>query len=100
LDAFEGILSAPVFIRVDVDGFEMDVLQGAIGLLEKMKVRVLLETHSPALEESCNYFLKELGYDTKIVTNAWWRILVRDRRQIELNRWLVASNDDTVHQCG
>ena len=93
LDAFEGILSSPVFVKIDVDGSEMDVLHGAIGLLEKMKVRLLLETHSEALEKNCNHFLQNLGYRTKIVKNAWWRIFVRDQRPIGFNRWLVASND-------
>lgn len=96
LDAFEGVLSSPVFVRVDVDGFEMDVLQGAIGLLEKMKVRLLLETHSQVLEKDCNHFLQSLGYHTKIVKNAWWRIVVRDQRPIGFNRWLVASNDHSA----
>jgi hypothetical protein len=82
-----------VFIKVDVDGFEMDVLQGAIGVLKKMKVRLLLETHSSKLEDNCNHFLKNLGYRTKVVKNGWWRILLKDRRPIEQNRWLVASND-------
>lgn len=93
LDSLEGLFCSPVFLRVDVDGFEMDVLQGAIGMLQKMKVRLLLETHSEILEDNCNQFLKNLGYQTRIVNNAWWRIIIKDRRPIELNRWLVASND-------
>jgi hypothetical protein len=93
LDTFVGILSSPVFIRVDVDGFEMDVLQGAVGMLEQMKVRLLVETHSVELEKRCKYFLQKLGYHTKIVKNAWWRTLLKDQRPIGFNRWLVASND-------
>jgi hypothetical protein len=92
LDRLEGILS-PCLVKVDVDGFEMDVLQGAIKLLQSAKVRLILETHSPSLENECNNFLRGLGYQTRIVKNAWWRIFLKEQRPIELNRWLVASND-------
>jgi hypothetical protein len=93
LDAFESHLKSPVFLRVDVDGHEMDVLQGASGLLQNKKVRLIFETHSATLEQNCECFLKDLGYRTKIIKNAWWRIVIKDQRPIELNRWLVASND-------
>ena len=93
LDALNGLAASPVFIRVDVDGYEMDVLEGAVGLLEKMKVRLLIETHSPELERQCVSFLQRMGFQTQIVKNAFWRSVLKDRRPIELNRWLVASND-------
>jgi hypothetical protein len=93
LDSLEELMCSPVFLRVDVDGFELDVLQGAIGIFRKMKVRLLLETHSEILEYECNRFLTNLGYQTRVVNNAWWRMMIRDRRPLELNRWLVASND-------
>jgi hypothetical protein len=93
LDALNGLLESPVFIKVDVDGSEVDVLEGAVGLLELMEVRLLIETHSPELERRCDSFLQRMGYQTRIVKNAFWRILIKDMRPIELNRWLVASND-------
>ncbi len=93
LDDLNGLVTSPVFIRVDVDGYEMDVLEGSVGLLDKMKVRLLIETHSPELERQCLSFLQRRGYQTQIVKNAFWRVVVKDRRPIELNRWLVASND-------
>jgi hypothetical protein len=93
LDALNGLLESPVFIKVDVDGSEVDVLEGAVGLLELMKVRLLIETHSSELERRCDSFLQRMGYQTRIVKNAIWRILLKDMRPIELNRWLVASND-------
>lgn len=93
LDVMKDILESPVFIRIDVDGSELDVLEGAIGLLETKTVRLLIETHSSELENACNSFLQQLRYQTKIVKNAFWRMLLKDQRPIEFNRWLVASND-------
>jgi hypothetical protein len=86
-------LPSPIFIRIDVDGLEMDVLSGANGLLTTARVRLIVETHSAILEQQCRSFLNNLGYKTKIIKNAWWRRFIKDQRPIELNRWLVASND-------
>src|SRR5207253_8924258 len=42
-------LEFPCFIKMDVDGAEVDVLKGATSLLTRTKVRWLIETHSKEL---------------------------------------------------
>lgn len=86
LDGAEG----PIFVKVDVDGGEGEVLRGARLLLDRTDVRWLVETHSPGLEREVMDILAAQGYKTKIIRNAWWRWFVPERRQSPHNRWCVA----------
>lgn len=93
LDALADALSSPVFVKVDVDGAEVEVLRGMRGLFERLQMRLLLETHSPQLEARSVELLREYRCEVRVVRNAWWRAVIRDQRPIPFNRWLVASND-------
>jgi FkbM family methyltransferase len=53
---------APQVMKIDVEGSEMDVLRGAMGVLQRHRPRVLLETHSPELAKQCRSLLAPLGY--------------------------------------
>ena len=57
------------FIKCDVDGYEMHVLNGARKLLEEVGPKVLIEVSETALEEVTAVFL-ELGYDDGVF---WYR---------------------------
>ena len=81
-----------VFFKIDVDGGELEVLKGIKGLLDTRKCKVIIETHSKALEDSCLEFLRNLGYRTAVIPNAWWRYFIPEERPIEHNRWLRAEN--------
>ena len=92
LDDIAAQLASPIFIKVDVDGAEMEVLAGAHDILRSSpRVRLLIETHSPQLEQDCLHLLQELGFVVRIIKNAWWRGFIRDQRPISHNRWLVAA---------
>jgi len=80
-----------VFLKIDVDGWELDVLRSAEDLLSKTPCRLLIETHSPELERACIEFLETRGYRTRIIRNAWWRRFIPELRPLELNRWLAAT---------
>lgn len=79
------------FLKIDVDGAEMEVLEGAKTVLDRGPVDVLVETHSAALERECVAFLSGRHYDCTIITNAWWRAILPEQRPIEHNRWLWAT---------
>ncbi len=81
----------PVFVKIDVDGFEIDVLRSGTGLLAEDRVAVLLEVHSPDLEARSIELMELHGLRCQVVRNAWWRLLVPERRPIELNRWVLAE---------
>ncbi|MCU0317341.1 MAG: FkbM family methyltransferase [Fimbriimonadaceae bacterium] len=53
----------PDFIKMDVEGAELDLLRGAIGALVTRPVRLLIATHSAQLHEQCRAFLAAQGYE-------------------------------------
>ena len=52
-------------LKIDVEGFEFEVIQGAENTIRSLKPRIILETHSKELRRKCNEFLNELGYKLK-----------------------------------
>ncbi len=94
LDELFDQLEAPVFLKIDVDGPEWEILQGATRLLKQKDVRLVIETHAPELEDACKDFLEALGYRTHIIPNAWWRFLIPEERPIPHNRWLAAYHPE------
>jgi hypothetical protein len=91
LDLLIPEIEFPCIVKVDVDGSEVDVLRGARLFLGIDGVRWIIETHSKQLEADCVVLLRNAGYLTSIVPNAWWRTIVPEQRPIELNRWLLAT---------
>ena len=78
----------PEFIKVDVDGSELEVLIGAERILREAHPALVIETHSHELEEACGQLLVAHGYRPRIVHQ---RLVFPDRRPIPHNRWLVAA---------
>jgi methyltransferase FkbM-like protein len=78
----------PSFLKVDVDGAELEVLHGAERLLHEHRPAVVLETHASGLEEACGILLRDAGYHVTVVSQ---RRVLRDHRPIPHNRWLVAE---------
>jgi hypothetical protein len=91
LDSLASELARPCFIKVDVDGGEVDVLRGATQLLAKGRVDWLIETHSRDLEYECQALLGAAGYSARVIDNAWWRAVVPENRPAPHNRWLIAE---------
>ena len=49
-------------LKIDTEGFELDVLEGARETLKTLKPRIILETHSIELKRKCLNFLFQYGY--------------------------------------
>lgn len=90
LDALLPSILPPCLIKMDVDGGEVRILQGASRLLNVPQVSWIIETHSQQLEEDCIRILRQAGFRTTIVRNAWWRIFIPELRPSLHNRWLIA----------
>ena len=84
-------LPRPIFLKVDIDGGEYDLLTSAEGCTFISETRWLIETHSPELEDQCVRWLQSHGHRTQIIHNARWRILLPELRPIPHNRWLMAA---------
>lgn len=91
LDSFAHAIVGPCLIKMDVDGGEVDVLEGARQCLRMPAMRWLVETHSPDLERRCQTVFAEHGYDVTIIDKAWWRAILPEHRPGPQNRWMVAS---------
>ncbi|MBK9118899.1 MAG: FkbM family methyltransferase [Phycisphaerales bacterium] len=81
----------PDFIKIDVEGAELHVLQGAEDILRKRKPSLVIEVHSVLLESQCIELLRSFGY-MPIIVNRKWRI-GRERRGKGHNRWLVCGGE-------
>ncbi len=53
----------PNFLKIDVEGAEMEVLRGGRKTITDAKPGIFLSTHSPELRSECKAFLGDLGYD-------------------------------------
>jgi len=84
-------LPGPVFIKMEVDGAEIDVLLSCEDSKRLRELYWLVETHSPALEDQCSQWFCKHGYRTKVIANAWWRLILPELRPLEQNRWLLAQ---------
>lgn len=55
----------PDLMKIDVEGFELDVLEGAIETIKKYHPKIIIETHSKELEKKTKEFLSRFDYRLK-----------------------------------
>ena len=79
------------FIKIDIEGFEMDALEGGLSLLNEAKVKLLVEVHSRELEYRCIEFFKRYRYSSEIINNSRWRWIIPEQRPLPHNRWIWAE---------
>jgi hypothetical protein len=58
----------PNFVKIDVEGGEAQVLEGAVSLLKENSPIVSVATHSPELDVYCNRLLTSLGYRVRQIS--------------------------------
>lgn len=80
LDDYWGNIDLPIhFIKIDVEGAEMEVLRGAENLLKKWQPKLLIEVHGFALPDfgssvdELRTFLKDLGYKESLLEGEHFR---------------------------
>lgn len=63
----EGKIPTPDYIKMDVEGAEVQVLHGAKSLIEKSHPTIFLATHGDEIQRECRQFLSSLGYQLKSI---------------------------------
>jgi len=58
----------PSVLKIDVEGAELLVLQGARQLLAKSRPKIFLATHGKELHRACSSFLRAIGYTIQSLT--------------------------------
>jgi len=94
LDSHLPEISFPCLVKVDVEGAELAVLEGAARLLAAPGVSWMVEIHSADMETRCRDRLEAEGYVVHTVHKAWWRAVVREKRPLPVNHWLIAVRPD------
>jgi hypothetical protein len=93
MDQIADEVGAPDFIKIDVDGWELDVLAGGERTLREKHPHLVVETHTKRLEDQCGAFLVECGYRPIVKHNREvWR---ETRGGSSHNRWLLAEGSPT-----
>jgi hypothetical protein len=95
LDSLAEHMNQPCLVKVDIDGGEVSLLDGARNLLRSPETRWIIEVHSNALQEKCLEILRAASYRTLVVRNAWWRNFLPELRPGELNHWIIALHRDS-----
>ena len=67
LDSLAGSIHSPCLIKVDAEGAEERILEGAKELNRLQGIRWLIETHSRELETACERILAGAGFQTRII---------------------------------
>ncbi len=52
----------PTHMKIDVEGFEVEVLRGARNTLETLRPTLFLSTHGPRIHSACCQLLRLIGY--------------------------------------
>jgi hypothetical protein len=89
LDTFSRSEGEPDFIKIDIDGDELEALEGAMNVLRGRRPHLVVETHSLELERQCGRVLVECGYRPVIKHNR--RVWREHRGGTPHNRWLLAT---------
>jgi hypothetical protein len=85
-----GMAQTPGFVKIDIDGGEVEALKSGERLFAAARPHVIVETHTPELEWDSAVALREYGYTPTIIHQ---RTFLPDYRPVEHNRWLVAYGD-------
>jgi hypothetical protein len=81
----------PLVMKIDVEGAELAVLHGARRTLERHACRLVVEVHAEQLERDCLALLQGMNYQTRVISSAWYRLLLPEARVGPFNRWFVAQ---------
>jgi hypothetical protein len=78
----------PDFIKMDIEGAEVQALRGATNILYERKPAMIIETHGLEVEAACLSILREHDYKVSFVNQRGW---LKESRPVQHNRWLICE---------
>jgi hypothetical protein len=84
----------PHLIKLDIEGGEVDAIEGASKTLREQRPHLIVETHTRELEQRCFVLLRKAGYEPQVIEQ---RRFLNEHRSGE-NRWLIAKGDPQTAQ--
>ncbi len=78
----------PDFIKMDIEGGEVDALKGGRQLIEQHRPHMVIEVHSEALEAECRKFLAQYDYKISRVDPRKW---MPEERVDAYNGWIICE---------
>ena len=81
----------PIFLKIDIEGAEMDALESGSKIISGKDCSLIIETHSSELEIRCKEWLESRGYRVRIIPQGIYRALVPELRPLAHNQWLSAA---------
>jgi hypothetical protein len=91
IDSLAADAPSPIFLKVDVEGAEADVLLSGESCLSSGRSYMIVETHSVQAESDCERILRSWGYRLSTVDQGWYRAVLPEQRSLAHNRWLIAE---------
>ena len=88
IDAMADRHFVPDFIKMDIEGAEIDALKGAETTLAARRPDMIVEVHGAGVERQCLEILDRHGYFPHIVNPRTW---LKEYRPLDNNRWLVCK---------
>lgn len=88
IDAAARIHFVPDFIKMDIEGAEVDALSGATDVLAGRRPHLIIEVHGRAEESACEKILNAYGYTPIRVAPGRW---LPEERPAAYNGWLVCE---------
>lgn len=88
VDTLVDMYPPPDFMKIDVEGHEYHVLDGARATLRNLHPMILLEFHAPELYESCVDLLTGFDYTIEVIRHPWYE---KDSRMWHQHGWVRAS---------
>ena len=68
------LIGAPDFMKIDVEGHEVQVLRGALRLLTRSRPGLLIEIHSVELGVTARSFLESLAYQVTEIRHPYYEV--------------------------
>ena len=83
----------PIFVKMDIEGAEMDALESGARVLSAKNCVLIVETHSLELEVRCKEWLETRGYRVRIIPQGFYRAILPEQRPVAHNQWLSAARE-------